>query len=80
MTITTACLATLFALGTYAAQQPSPLVLDDHAGFQSIFDGKSLSGLNATNSGVQIRSVRLPPAGDIGNWPPPRFGRPGNPQ
>ena len=93
-----------------------PLVLDDHAGFQSIFDGKSLKGwdgdpsfwraengvivgqsteqnpikqntfliwragepadfelkvefrVDATNSGVQFRSVQLPPGPDIGKW------------
>jgi len=94
---------------------PDPLVLDDHAGFESIFDGtlKGWDGdpafwradngaivgestdqnplkqntfliwrggepadfelklefrLNAVNSGVQIRSVQLPPGPDIGNW------------
>jgi Domain of Unknown Function (DUF1080) len=93
-----------------------PLVLDDHSGFQSIFDGTSLKGwdgdpafwkadhgaivgesteqnpvkqntfiiwrggepadfelkvefrMNATNSGVQIRSVQLPAGPDIGKW------------
>ena len=93
-----------------------PLVLDDHAGFQSIFDGKSLKGwdgdpsfwraengvivgqsteqnpikqntfliwrggepadfelkvefrVDATNSGVQVRSVQLPPGPAIGKW------------
>jgi len=93
-----------------------PLVLDDHAGFQSIFDGKSLKGwdgdpsfwradngvivgqsteqnpikqntfliwrggepadfelkvefrVDATNSGVQFRSIHLPPGPDIGKW------------
>ena len=93
-----------------------PLVLDDHAGFQSIFDGKSLKGwdgdpsfwraengvivgqsteqnpikqntfliwrggepadfelkvefrVDATNSGVQFRSIQLPPGPDIGKW------------
>ena len=93
-----------------------PLVLDDHAGFQSIFDGTSLKGwdgdpsfwraengvivgqsteqnpikqntfliwrggepadfelkvefrVDATNSGVQFRSVQLPPGPDIGKW------------
>jgi hypothetical protein len=97
-------------------QRPSDLVLDDHAAFESIFDGSSLAGwdgdpafwrvenaaivgettparrllqntfliwrggepsefelkceyrLNATNSGIQIRSVQLPPGGDIGRW------------
>jgi hypothetical protein len=99
-----------------AKQRPQPLVLDDHAGFEAIFDGSSLKGwdgdpafwrvengaivgestparrlvqntfliwrgeepknfelkceyrLNATNSGVQIRSVQLPPGGDVGKW------------
>jgi hypothetical protein len=93
-----------------------PLVLDDHTGFQSIFDGTSLKGwdgdpafwkveggaivgqssdqnpvkqntfviwrggeptdfelkvefrMNATNSGIQIRSVQLPAGPDIGKW------------
>jgi len=93
-----------------------PLVLGDHAGFESIFDGTSLKGwdgdpsfwraenreivgestdqnpltqntfliwrggepadfelkvefrMNSTNSGVQIRSVQLPPGGDVGQW------------
>jgi len=93
-----------------------PLVLDDHSGFESIFDGKTLNGwdgdpafwraenneivgqsteqnqvkqntfliwrggepkdfelkvefkMNATNSGVQIRSVQLPAGPDIGKW------------
>ena len=93
-----------------------PLVLDDHGGFQSIFDGTSLRGwdgdpsfwraengvivgqsteqnpikqntfliwrggepadfelkvefrVDATNSGVQFRSVQLPPGPDIGKW------------
>jgi hypothetical protein len=93
-----------------------PLVLDDHAGFESIFDGGTLKGwdgdpalwrvengvvvgqsteqnpvkqntfliwrggepgdfelkvqfrMNSTNSGVQFRSVQLPPGPDIGNW------------
>ena len=93
-----------------------PLVLDDHSGFQSIFDGASLKGwdgdpafwraengaivgqsseqnpvkqntfliwrggepadfelkvefrVNSTNSGVQIRSVQVPPGADIGKW------------
>ena len=93
-----------------------PLVLDDHAGFQSIFDGKSLKGwdgdpsfwraengvivgqsteqnpikqntfliwrggepadfelkvefrVDATNSGVQFRSIQLPSGPDIGKW------------
>jgi hypothetical protein len=93
-----------------------PLVLGDHAGFESIFDGTSLKGwdgdpsfwraenreivgqstdehplekntfliwrggepadfelkvefrMNSTNSGVQIRSVQLPPGGDVGKW------------
>ena len=93
-----------------------PLVLADHAGFESIFDGTSLKGwdgdpsfwraenreivgestdqnplkqntfliwrggepadfelkvefrMNSTNSGVQIRSVQLPPGGDVGKW------------
>ena len=92
-----------------------PLVLDDHAGFESIFDGSTLKGwdgdpqfwraegnaivgestperklaqntfiiwrggepkdfelkvqfrMNATNSGIQIRSVRLPPGTPSGN-------------
>ena len=99
-----------------ASQRPEPLVPDDHAGFESIFDGASLKGwdgdptfwrvengaivgestpdrrvtqntfliwrggepkdfelkceyrLNATNSGIQIRSVQLPAGGDIGKW------------
>jgi hypothetical protein len=93
-----------------------PLVLGDHAGFESIFDGTSLKGwdgdpsfwraenreivgestdqnplkqntfliwrggepadfelkvefrMNSTNSGIQIRSVQLPPGGDVGRW------------
>jgi hypothetical protein len=93
-----------------------PLVLDDHTGFEAIFDGSSLKGwdgdpafwrvengaivgestpdrritqntfliwrggepkdfelkceyrLNATNSGIQIRSVQLPAGGDVGKW------------
>ena len=93
-----------------------PLVLDDHAGFQAIFDGTSLKGwdgdpsfwraengvivgqstdqnpikqntfliwrggepadfelkvefrVDATNSGVQFRSVQLPPGPDTGKW------------
>jgi hypothetical protein len=93
-----------------------PLVLDDHTGFEAIFDGSSLKGwdgdptfwrvengaivgestpdrrltqntfiiwrggepkdfelkceyrLNATNSGIQIRSVQVPAGGDIGQW------------
>ena len=93
-----------------------PLVLDDHAGFQAIFDGTSLKGwdgdpsfwraengvivgqsteqnpikqntfliwrggepadfelkvefrVDATNSGVQFRSVQLPPGPDVGKW------------
>ncbi len=93
-----------------------PLVLGDHAGFESIFDGTSLKGwdgdpsfwraenreivgestdqnpltqntfliwrggepadfelkvefrMNSTNSGVQIRSVQLPPGVDVGKW------------
>jgi 3-keto-disaccharide hydrolase len=93
-----------------------PLVLDEHTGFESIFDGTTLKGwdgdpqfwrvengaivgestpekkitqntfiiwrggepkdfelkcefkMNATNSGIQIRSVQLPPGGDIGKW------------
>jgi hypothetical protein len=93
-----------------------PLVLDDHAGFESIFDGTSLKGwdgdpafwkaergvivgqsteqnpvkqntfliwrggepadfelkvefrMNATNSGVQFRSVQLPAGPEIGKW------------
>jgi hypothetical protein len=93
-----------------------PLVLDDHTGFESIFDGTTLKGwdgdpafwraeggaivgqstenhplkqntfiiwrggepsdfelkvefrMNSTNSGVQIRSVQLPPGPDVGNW------------
>jgi hypothetical protein len=99
-----------------SARGADPLVLDDHAGFESIFDGSSLEGwdgdptvwrvehgaivgestrehplrqntfliwrggepadfelkceyrLNATNSGIQIRSVQLPAGGDIGGW------------
>ncbi len=93
-----------------------PLVLDDHTGFESIFDGATLKGwdgdpalwradhgvivgqsteqnpvkqntfliwrggepadfemkvefrMNSTNSGVQFRSVQLPPGPDIGKW------------
>jgi len=93
-----------------------PLVLDDHTGFEAIFDGSSLKGwdgdptfwradhgtivgessaehpvtqntfiiwrggelrdfelkvefqMNSTNSGIQIRSVQLPPGGDVGKW------------
>jgi hypothetical protein len=93
-----------------------PLVLDDHTGFVSIFDGATLKGwdgdpslwrvengaivgqsteqnpvkqntfliwrggepadfelklefrMDSTNSGVQIRSVQLPPGPDIGKW------------
>ena len=93
-----------------------PLVLDDHAGFDAIFDGASLKGwdgdptfwraengaiigestrehpvtqntfiiwrggepsdfelkcefrMNATNSGIQIRSVQLPAGAEIGKW------------
>jgi len=93
-----------------------PLVLDDHAGFESIFDGSTLKEwdgdprfwraegnaivgestpekkveqntfiiwrggepkdfelkcefkMNATNSGIQIRSVQLPAGPDIVNW------------
>jgi hypothetical protein len=93
-----------------------PLVLDDHAGFDAIFDGASLKGwdgdptfwraengaiigestrehpvtqntfiiwrggepsdfelkcefrMNATNSGIQIRSVQLPAGADAGRW------------
>ena len=93
-----------------------PLVLDDHAGFDAIFDGVSLKGwdgdptfwrvengaivgestpdrrvtqntfviwrggepgdfelkceyrLTATNSGIQIRSIQLPPGADTGKW------------
>ena len=93
-----------------------PLVLDEHAGFESIFDGSSLKGwdgdpqfwraengaivgestpekkvtqntfiiwrggepkdfelkcefrMNATNSGIQIRSVQLPAGADTGKW------------
>jgi len=93
-----------------------PLVVDDHTGFDAIFDGASLKGwdgdptfwradhgaivgestpdrkltqntfiiwrggepadfelkceyrLNATNSGIQIRSVQLPAGGDVGKW------------
>ena len=93
-----------------------PLVLDDHAGFDSIFDGATLEGwdgdpqfwraegkaivgestperkvaqntfiiwrggepkdfelkcefrMNATNSGIQIRSVQLPAGPEIGKW------------
>jgi hypothetical protein len=99
-----------------ARQRPEPLVPDDHAGFEAIFDGASLKDwdgdptfwrvengaivgestpdrrvtqntfliwrggepkdfelkceyrLNATNSGIQIRSVQLPAGGDIGKW------------
>ena len=114
-------LAILFAVSV-SAQPPSRpgrpdlLVLDDHVGFESIFNGSSLNGwdgdpafwraergvivgesttqnpvrqntfliwrggepanfelkvefrLNSTNSGVQIRSVQLPPGPDIGRW------------
>jgi 3-keto-disaccharide hydrolase len=93
-----------------------PLALDDHAGFESIFDGRTLKGwdgdpafwrvesntivgqsseqnqvkqntfliwrggepkdfelkvefrMNATNSGVQIRSAQLPAGPEIGKW------------
>ncbi len=93
-----------------------PLVVDDHAGFESIFDGTTLKGwdgdpslwrvengalvgqsteqsplkentfliwrggepadfelkvqfrMNSTNSGIQFRSVQLPPGGDVGKW------------
>ena len=93
-----------------------PLVLDEHTGFESIFDGSTLKGwdgdpqfwraengaivgestpgkkvtqntfiiwrggepkdfelkcefrMNATNSGIQIRSVQLPAGADIGKW------------
>jgi len=93
-----------------------PLVVDDHTGFDAIFDGSSLKGwdgdptfwraengaivgestaekrvtqntfiiwrggepadfelkcefrMNATNSGIQIRSVQLPAGGEIGKW------------
>jgi hypothetical protein len=93
-----------------------PLVLDEHAGFESIFDGSTLKGwdgdpqfwraengaivgestpekkvtqntfiiwrggepkdfelkcefrMNATNSGIQIRSVQLPASADTGKW------------
>src|SRR5689334_7884087 len=93
-----------------------PLVLDDHTGFDAIFDGTSLKGwdgdptfwrvengaivgestpdkkvtqntfiiwrggepadfelkvefkMNATNSGIQVRSVQLPAGPDIGKW------------
>jgi Domain of Unknown Function (DUF1080) len=93
-----------------------PLALDDHAGFESIFDGRTLKGwdgdpafwrvenqtivgqsseqnpvkqntfliwrggepkdfelkvefrMNATNSGVQFRSVQLPAGPEIGKW------------
>ena len=124
-------IALLVAFASVAAQPPGqqgrggrgggprgadPLVLDDHRGFQSIFDGTTLEGwdgdpafwraesgaivgqstdqnqvrqntfliwrggepadfelklefrMNSTNSGVQIRSVRLPAGGDIGKW------------
>lgn len=94
----------------------APLVLDDHTGFESIFDGTTLKGwdgdpafwraeagvivgesteqnplkqntfliwrgaepadfelkvqfrLNSTNSGVQVRSVQVPPGPDVGKW------------
>jgi hypothetical protein len=93
-----------------------PLVLDEHTGFESIFDGSTLHGwdgdpqfwraengaivgestpekkvtqntfiiwrggepkdfelkcefrMNATNSGIQIRSVQLPESADTGKW------------
>ena len=93
-----------------------PLVLDEHSGFESIFDGSTLKGwdgdpqfwrveenaivgestperkltqntfiiwrggepkdfelkcefkMNATNSGIQIRSVQVPPGPDVGKW------------
>jgi len=93
-----------------------PLVLDEHAAFESIFDGATLKGwdgdpqfwraengaivgestpekkvtqntfliwrggepkdfelkcefrMNATNSGIQVRSVQLPAGADIGKW------------
>ena len=99
--------------GGARAAMPDPLALDDHSGFESIFEGKSLKGwdgdpafwraengeiigestpekplkintfiiwrggqpkdfelkvdfrMNATNSGVQYRSVELP---DVGKW------------
>jgi len=100
----------------HAAQRPAPLALDDHSGFESLFDGTTLKGwdgdpafwrvengaivgqttannplkqntfliwrggepadfelkvafrIDATNSGVQFRSVQLPAGGDIGKW------------
>jgi len=98
------------------ATRPAPLIIDDHAGFESLFDGATLKGwdgdpvfwrvedgvivgqttaknplkqntfliwrggepadfelkvrfrIDATNSGIQFRSVQLPPGGDIGKW------------
>ena len=118
----------VIAMGSLSAQQPpaqgrggrgprgaEPLVIDDPAGFQPIFDGKSLNGwdgdpafwkvvdgalvgestpanpvkentfliwrggeprdfelkvqfrMNATNSGIQVRSVHLPAGTKVGN-------------
>jgi len=99
-----------------APRGADPLALDDHAGFQSIFDGSTLKGwdgdpsfwraengeivgqsteqnplkqntfliwrggepadfelkvefrMDSTNSGIQIRSVQLPPGPDVGKW------------
>jgi hypothetical protein len=131
-TPTLVLIATIIAGVSVAAQPPTatpqgrgrgnaprgadPLVLDDHAGFDAIFDGVSLKGwdgdpmfwraengeivgestpdrrltqntfiiwrggepgdfelkceyrLNATNSGIQIRSVQLPAGADTGKW------------
>jgi Domain of Unknown Function (DUF1080) len=99
-----------------APRGAEPLALDDHSGFESIFDGSTLKGwdgdptfwraesgeivgqsteqnplkqntfliwrggepadfelkvefkMNSTNSGVQIRSVQVPPGPDVGKW------------
>jgi hypothetical protein len=110
-------LALLFVIvASVPAQRPGPLVLENHTGFESIFDGATLKGwdgdpsfwrvengmiagqsteqnpvkqntfliwrggepadfevkvefrMNAANSGIQFRSVQLPPGGDIGKW------------
>jgi len=99
-----------------APRAADPLALDDHAGFDAIFDGSTLKGwdgdpsfwraengeiigqstgqnplkqntfliwrggepadfelkvefrMNSTNSGIQIRSVQVPPGPDVGKW------------
>jgi hypothetical protein len=99
-----------------APHAADPLALDDHAGFEAIFDGSTLKGwdgdpsfwraengeiigqstdqnplkqntfliwrggepadfelkvefrMNSTNSGIQIRSVQVPPGPDVGKW------------